>query len=97
MSDHAGLPLSGSGDDPRHHTGKLHDMLTRVAEHAREDVGKISEPKAQALFETAAEVCPGPATAFEHYEQESQPARRRRAAVGVNPLAGTLLAPVDIC
>ncbi len=46
MSDQAELPLSGSGDDPRHHTGKLHDMLTRVAEHAREDVGKISEPKA---------------------------------------------------
>jgi hypothetical protein len=64
-------------DDPRHHTIKLHDMLTGVAEHAREDVGKIDEPKAQALFETTAEVCLGLATAFKHYEQQSEPAWRR--------------------
>ncbi|MDX6433973.1 MAG: hypothetical protein QOE54_6339 [Streptosporangiaceae bacterium] len=66
-----------SEDDPRHHTIKLHDMLTGVAEHARQDVGKVREPKAQALFETTAEVCRGLATAFEHYEQQSEPAWRR--------------------
>jgi hypothetical protein len=66
-----------SEDDPRHHTMKLHDMLTGVVEQAREDVGKIDEPKAQALFETTAEVCLGLATAFEHYEQQSEPAWRR--------------------
>jgi hypothetical protein len=31
-------------------------MLRDVAAHAREDVGKVSDPKAQALFETTAEV-----------------------------------------
>ena len=50
--------------------------LAGVAEHARQDVGKVSEPKAQALFETTAEVCLGLATAFEHYEQQSEPAWR---------------------
>jgi hypothetical protein len=55
--------------DPRHHTIKLRDMLTDIVEHAREDVGKIEEPKAQALFETTAEVCSALATAIEHYEQ----------------------------
>lgn len=47
-----------------------------MAAHAREDVGKVGEPKAQALFETTAEVCGGLATAFEHYEKQ-EPAWRR--------------------
>ncbi|WP_055479725.1 hypothetical protein [Sphaerimonospora mesophila] len=64
-------------NDPRRHTARLHDMLTEVAEHAREDVLKIDEPKAQALFETTAEVCQGLATAFEHYDRQSEPAWQR--------------------
>jgi hypothetical protein len=47
-------------DDPRHHTIKLREMLNDVVGHARQDLGKISEPKAQALFETTAEVWLGP-------------------------------------
>jgi len=39
-------------NDPRHHTLKLKQMLNDVAKHAREDVSKVSDPKAQALFET---------------------------------------------
>lgn len=63
--------------DPRHHTIKLKDMLTDVVRHAREDVGKVDEPKAQALFETTAEVCGGLERAFEHYEGESEQAWQR--------------------
>jgi len=40
--------------DPRHHTQKLKKMLSDTAAHAREDVAKISDPKAQALFGGAA-------------------------------------------
>ena len=54
--------------DPRHHTMKLRGMLTDVADHAREDVGKLDEPKAQALFETVAEVCLGLGKALQDYE-----------------------------
>lgn len=72
MTDRTQLPE----DDPRHHTAHLHDMLTQIAQHAREDIGKITEPKAQALFETTAEVCIGLATACEHYDQR-QPAWQR--------------------
>lgn len=57
--------------DPRHHTLKLQEMLNEVVQHAREDIGKIDEPKAQALFETTAEVCTGLATAMEHYQQQA--------------------------
>jgi hypothetical protein len=37
--------------DPRHHTANLKQMLTEIMEHARQDAGKVSDPKAQALFE----------------------------------------------
>ena len=32
--------------DPRHHTLKLKQMLNDTATHAREDVSKVSDPKA---------------------------------------------------
>jgi hypothetical protein len=62
--------------DPRHHTAKLKDMLTEVVDHARDDVGKITDPKAQALFETTAEVLLGLRKAYEDFEQRSEPAWR---------------------
>jgi hypothetical protein len=63
-------------DDPRHHTIKLKGMLNDVITHAREDVGKVHDPKAQALFETTAEVLGGLVTAFEHFEQRAEAAWR---------------------
>jgi hypothetical protein len=42
-------------------------MLDGVLKHCREDVAKVDEPKAQALFETTAEVLGGLKRAFEHY------------------------------
>lgn len=56
---------------------KLQDMLDEVVRHAREDVGKVDEPKAQALFETTAEVCAGLTKAYAHYEQRSEAAWQR--------------------
>jgi hypothetical protein len=62
--------------DPRYHTIKIREMLNDVARHAREDVGKVNDPKAQALFETTAEVIEGLTRAYEHLEQKSEPAWR---------------------
>ena len=45
-------------------------------DHAREDVTKVNEPRAEALFETTAEVLSGLVTAYEHFEQRSEPAWR---------------------
>jgi hypothetical protein len=59
-------------NDPRHHTANIKAMLTEVIEHAREDIEKVSEPKAQALFETTAEVLQGLVTAYQHYESNSE-------------------------
>lgn len=45
-----------------------------MVESLREEVDETTEPKAQALFETAAEVLEGLAKAFEHYENKSEKA-----------------------
>ena len=64
-------------NDPRHHTAKLKQMLTDVINHAREDVSKINDPKAQALFETTAEVLTGLRKAYEDFEQKNEEAWRK--------------------
>ena len=66
--------------DPLHHSQKLKQMINETADHAREDVSKISDPKAQALFETTAEVLKGLAKAFDDYEQ------KERTSMEVNTL-----------
>jgi hypothetical protein len=51
-------------------------MLNDAIEHVREDVGKISDPRGQALFETTAEVLDGLVRAYEDYEARSEEAWR---------------------
>lgn len=65
-------PNDHADDDPRHHTTRLRGLLEQLAEHARADVGKVADPRAQGLFETTAEVCRGLATAMRHYEDRDR-------------------------
>jgi hypothetical protein len=44
--------------------------------HLRDDAGKITEPKAQALFETSAEVLTGLIKAFDEHEKKNEEAWR---------------------
>ena len=60
--------------DPRAHTANVRKEFRELIEHLRDDVNKIDEPKAQVLFETAAEVVSGLETAFKHYEEKSEEA-----------------------
>ena len=60
--------------DPRAHTANVRREFRELIEHLRDDIRKIDEPKAQALFETAAEVIGGLETAFKHYEEKSEEA-----------------------
>ena len=62
--------------DPRAHAGNIQQMLTEIIDHLRDDIDKVTEPKAQVLFETSAEVLIGLRTAFEHYEKGSEKAMR---------------------
>ena len=61
---------------PVHHTRKLKGQMRQLIVHLREDVGKVTEPKAQALFETSVEVRTGLVKAFDDYEKGSEAAWR---------------------
>ena len=70
-----------SGNNPIHHTQNIKARMRQLIEHLREDVGKVTEPKAQALFETSAEVVTGLVKAFDDYEKRSE------AAWQIEPMA----------
>ena len=63
-------------NDPIHHTQKLKTQMRQLIDHLREDVEKVTEPKAQALFETSAEVLGGLVKAFDDYEKKTETAWR---------------------
>ena len=65
-----------SENNPIHHTQKIKVRMRQLIDHLREDVGKVTEPKAQALFETSAEVLTGLVKAFDDYENKSEAAWR---------------------
>jgi len=69
---------SFSVNNPVHHTQKIKVRMRQLIDHLREDVGKVAEPKAQALFETSAEVVTGLVKAFEDYEKKGEEAWRTK-------------------
>ena len=71
MATHA-LPPT----DPRYHTANIEAALDDLIHHLRDDVHAFDEPKAQALFETSAEVLSGVRTAFRHYDSGVESAMR---------------------
>jgi len=71
--NHIGTKLMNDAVD---HTSKIKEMLRNVMEHAREDVEKVDDPKAQALYETTAEVLGGLIQAYDHAESKSELAWR---------------------
>ncbi|HZR35426.1 MAG TPA: hypothetical protein VFA75_08625 [Nevskia sp.] len=68
------------GHDPRRYAEKARATLDELTVLLRQDIEKVADaPKAQALFETAAEVLGGLSTAFRHYEESAEPAMREPA------------------
>ena len=55
-------------------TANVRKEFRELIDHLREDIDKMDEPKAQALFETAAEVITGLDTAFKHFQEKSEKA-----------------------
>jgi hypothetical protein len=69
--------MTGSGypeNDPRHHATQVRERFHELVEHLRSDVTKVTDPRAEALFETSAEVLAGLEKAFADYEQHNEPA-----------------------
>lgn len=68
------MPQGNGEHDPQYHAQNIQRMLSDLIQHVREDVGKVKDPKFQALLETSAEVMSGWRTAYEHYERKSETA-----------------------
>jgi hypothetical protein len=62
--------------DPKHHTANIKRMLDDLIKHLHEDVIKVEDPKAQALFEVSAEVLGGLHKAYSDFEQKNEAAWR---------------------
>ncbi len=58
--------------DPRHHTQRMEKVFHDTADHLRQDVRMIDDPRARALFETAAEVLGGLEKAFHDYDKKDE-------------------------
>jgi hypothetical protein len=61
-----------STSDPLAHARNVRVNLDEMVEHLRRDVTKVHDPKARALFNTAADVLNGLVKAFADYEQNAK-------------------------
>lgn len=61
---------------PQEHAGRIAGMLREAQQECRADVGRVDDPKAQALFETVAEVLGGAMKALDDYRTRAEPAWR---------------------
>ncbi|MGA9139990.1 MAG: hypothetical protein WBZ29_07195 [Methanocella sp.] len=64
------------GNDPRRYTTPIKMRLRELADEMRDDVKKVDDEQAKALFETSAEVVSGLMQAFEDYEAKNEAAWR---------------------
>jgi len=69
-----------ASNDPQEGTANIRTEFHEVIQHLGEDVKKVEEPRAQALFETAAEVLAGVDLAFKHYKKRASALERLRMA-----------------
>ena len=63
----------------RPNTDAIRSEMKQLIAHLRRDVERVEEPRAQALFETSAEVIQGLVQTFDDYDTGEEPAFRRRA------------------
>jgi hypothetical protein len=77
------MPIQESDSrDPKVHTATVRKAMKELIDHLRRNVERVDEPRAQALFETSAEVLKGLVQTYDDYDAAEEPAFRRPAAVG---------------
>ena len=74
MNDQGTKPKTEEDSDPMVHAAYIKQMLADTADHTREGIEKIDDPRAKALFETTAEVLQGLQNAYQHYQNRSEKA-----------------------
>lgn len=72
---------NSQSNNPLEHTANIKEEFKKLSEHLREDVDKVDDPQAKALFEVSAEVINGLEKAFVDFERKNE-----SAWVNSNPL-----------
>lgn len=70
------MTSANTAADPRRQAEQFENRLRALEAELRQDGAQGGDPKAQALFETLAEVLGGAAKALDDYRQRSEPAWR---------------------
>ena len=60
--------------DPKEHTANIKKEFAMLKDHLRQDVKKVDDPQARALFEVSAEVIGGLEKAFTDFEEKNEAA-----------------------
>ncbi len=60
-----------NSSDPKEHAQNVEKYISELKHHLQDDIKIISEPKAKALFETAADILDGLEKAFSDYQSEN--------------------------
>ena len=68
------MAYDSNSKDPLVHSAKVKTDLSNLADHLRDDIEKINDPAAKALFEVSAEVLLGLHKAFTDFEQKNEKA-----------------------
>jgi hypothetical protein len=63
-------------NNPEAHVKNIEGMLEQLITDLRESISKVDDPKAEALFETSAEVLQGLQRAYQHFNQHGEEAWR---------------------
>ncbi len=63
-----------NSNNPLEHTAKIKKQFADLIQHLREDVTKVNDPQAKALFEVSAEVISGLHKSFSDYEKKNEEA-----------------------
>lgn len=60
-----------NSSDPKEHAQNIEKYISELKQHCLDDINLVNEPKAKALFETAADVLDGLEKAFSDYQSEN--------------------------
>lgn len=77
MANQMSKPASESqekSNDPMYHAANIERMLGELTNHVRQDLERVNDPRAQALFETSAEVLQGLGKAYHDFQTKSEKA-----------------------
>jgi hypothetical protein len=66
--------LKTDSRDPRAHTANIKQEFKGLIQHLREDITKVDDVQAKALFEVSAEVLEGLHKAFSDFESKNEAA-----------------------